>query len=289
MRRRSEGSGRGEEARVGGGGGGGRELHRCVLGRRYTLAGFLLATWLAFAAPHLRFNLSPCVPRGVYYLTYGEAVRAGQLVLACPPARAAELALQRHYLLAGSCPGGTKPIGKLVAALAGDRLELAIAGISVNGQALSSTAILADDSEGRPLPRQPLGKRVVAAGEVWVLSAHARSFDSRYFGPIGAGQVLGTMTPLMTAGGVDPTILAGEIRRAHDGGGRGARCPGPSGPRSWPEATLGAEGALHRLQFLTYSLQDAGADSQRELSAVPASVHNAALGGGGESWPTCSR
>ena len=185
---------------------------RLALGGACAIAICLLA-WQA--AAHLRFNLSPCIPRGAYYLASGEPVRAGQLVLACPPARAAELALRRRYLRPGSCPGGTKPIGKLVAALAGDRLELAPAGMKVNGQQLSSTATSAVDSEGRPLPRQPTGVRRVAAGEVWLLSAHPRSFDSRYFGPIGAAQVLGTMTPLITAGGVDPTTLARETRRAH--------------------------------------------------------------------------
>jgi conjugative transfer signal peptidase TraF len=216
MRRRGKGSRQGEEAQAGGGGRGTLDLRPPPPRRGVRLGGCAIAICvLAWQGTHLRFNLSPCVPRGVYYLTYGEAVRAGQLVLACPPTRAAELALRRHYLLPGSCPGGTKPIGKLVAALAGDRVELAIAGISVNGQALSSTAILADDSEGRPLPRQPVGERRVAAGEVWVLSPHARSFDSRYFGPIGAAQVLGTMTPLIVGGGVDAATLAGQIRRAH--------------------------------------------------------------------------
>lgn len=186
---------------------------RLALGGGCAVAVCLLA-WQA-AAAHLRFNLSPCVPRGVYYLASGEPVRAGQLVLACPPVRAAGLALRRHYLRPGSCPGGTKPIGKLVAALSGDRLELAPAGIKINGRLLPATATRPVDSAGRPLPRQPAGERRVAAGEVWLLSPHPRSFDSRYFGPVGAGQVLGTMTPLITAGGADPATLAREIRRAH--------------------------------------------------------------------------
>ncbi len=220
MRRRGEGSRQGEEAQAAGRRGT-LDLRRPARRHGVRLGGWAIAACaLAWQGTHLRFNLSPCVPRGVYYLTSGEAPRAGRLVLACPPARAAELALRRHYLLAGSCPGGTKPIGKLVAALAGDRVELAVAGIVVNGRALPSTASLAVDSAGRPLPRQPVGERRVAAGEVWVLSAHAHSFDSRYFGPIGAAQVLGTMTPLIVGGGVDPATLAGQIRRAHARTGR---------------------------------------------------------------------
>ena len=209
-------------------------LRRSVLWRFVRLGGSAVALWiLACLAAHLRFNLSPCVPRGVYYLTYRRAVRAGQLVLACPPIRVAELALQRHYLVAGSCPGGTKPVGKLAAAVAGDRLVLALTGITVNGQALSSTATLAADTEGRPLGRQPTGERRVGAGEVWLVSTHEHSFDSRYFGPVGTWQILGTMTPLITAGGVDPTMLGSEIRRAHECGRRASRME-PSGLKACP-------------------------------------------------------
>ena len=218
MQRRAETSRPPAAARPHAAAGGRLALPRPAPWRRLAIGGgcavaVCLLAWQA--AAHLRFNLSPCVPRGVYYLASGEPVRAGQLVLACPPAGAAELALRRHYLRPGSCPGGTKPIGKLVAALSGDRLEVALAGIKVNGRLLSSTATRAVDSRGRPLPGQPAGERRVAPGEVWLLSAHPRSFDSRYFGPVGAAQVLGAMTPLITAGGVDPTTLAAEIRRAH--------------------------------------------------------------------------
>jgi conjugative transfer signal peptidase TraF len=246
MRRRPETSRRAEVSRAGTRGAGGFDERRGSVTWRRVRVGVYVVTLcvLAWQATHLRFNLSPCLPRGVYSLTYGDAVRTGELVLACPPARAAELALRRHYLLPGSCPGGTKPIGKLVAALAGDRLDLAPGETTVNGQALSSTAILAVDSGGRPLPRQPVGLRRIAAGEVWLLSAHARSFDSRYFGPIGAGQVLGTMTPLITAGGVDPTPLAAQIRRAHHNGAS-TRCPPSRGPRAlrgssplWPNPRI---------------------------------------------------
>jgi conjugative transfer signal peptidase TraF len=194
---------------------------------------------MAWQAGRLRFNLSPCVPRGVYYLKAGEAARPGELVLACPPAGAAELALRRHYLLPGSCPGGTKPIGKLVAAVAGDTLDLELGGITVNGQALSSTVTLAFDSEGRPLPQQAVGERRVAAGKVWVLSAHLHSFDSRYFGPISSGQIVGTMTPLITASGLDSTGLAAQIRRAHGGSCDARRCMGRRSPARRQRSAMG--------------------------------------------------
>jgi type IV secretory pathway protease TraF len=84
-----------------------------------------LAPSTAPLLPGLRFNLSPSLPRGVYLLTpLRRAPRPGDLVLACPPEPAAALARRRGYLDPGPCPGGTRPLGKLVLAAAGDRLDL---------------------------------------------------------------------------------------------------------------------------------------------------------------------
>jgi conjugative transfer signal peptidase TraF len=173
------------------------------------------------------------LPRGVYRLDrLGDAgaVRPGDLVLACAPAGFARLALARHYFGSGRCPGGTKPIGKLVLAVAGDRLDLEPGGITVNGRALRATGTLGSDSEGRVLPHAGAGERRVAAGQVWLVAPHRSSLDSRYFGPVAVSQVLGQLTPVVVGGGADPEALAAEIRLAHGGGGRAARDrAGPGG------------------------------------------------------------
>jgi conjugative transfer signal peptidase TraF len=171
----------------------------------------LAAGWPA----RLRFNSSPCLPRGIYRLGDAGGARPGDLVLACPPAGFAPLALARRYLRPGPCPGGTKPIGKLLLAVAGDRLDVEAVGIAVNGRALRATATLAADSAGRALPHAAAGARRVAAGQVWLVAPHRSSLDSRYFGAVAGSQVLGRLTPLVVAGGADPSELAGEIRLAH--------------------------------------------------------------------------
>jgi hypothetical protein len=51
-------------------------------------------------------------------------LRPGDMVLACPPVWFAILALARHYLPPGPCPGGTQPLGKIVLAVGGDWLDV---------------------------------------------------------------------------------------------------------------------------------------------------------------------
>jgi conjugative transfer signal peptidase TraF len=198
---------------------------RCVFAP--AIAGALVvALWFGVGRGlgRLRFNLSPSLPRGLYRLDVGSGARAGDLVLACPPPAFARLALARRYLRRGACPGGSRPLGKLVLAVAGDRLEVGGGTIALDGRPLPATASLAADAAGRPLPRVPPGARRVGSGQVWLVSPHPLSLDSRYFGPIAAAQVLGRLVPLLTAGGADPGALTGEIRRARaDAAGAGSR------------------------------------------------------------------
>jgi conjugative transfer signal peptidase TraF len=155
---------------------------------------------LPFAVP--RINTSPSLPRGLYLLELEplrRALRPGDLVLACPPPAAATLALAlaRGYLDPGSCSGGTKPLGKLVLAVAGDRLELAASGVTLNRCRLPATVSRSADTRGRPLPRFPPGAYRVRTGDIWLFSPHPRSFDSRYFGPVAATGIRGLLHPLL--------------------------------------------------------------------------------------------
>jgi conjugative transfer signal peptidase TraF len=156
------------------------------------------AVFLALLASHLRFNSSTSLPRGIYWLEHAHASRA-DLVLFCPPAEAARLAAERHYLRNGSCPGHVEPMGKILIAAPGDLVELTERGISINGQRLPSSLPRAIDSRGRPLAHYPYGVFKVDFGKLWVYSPHPLSFDSRYFGPVPASLFVGTLRPLYTA------------------------------------------------------------------------------------------
>jgi type IV secretory pathway protease TraF len=72
----------------------------------------------------VRLNGSPSLPEGLYRLLPAGAVRPGEMVLACPPTPFARLAVQRGYLPTRDCPAGSQPLGKLVLAVAGDRLDV---------------------------------------------------------------------------------------------------------------------------------------------------------------------
>jgi conjugative transfer signal peptidase TraF len=190
------------------------------------VAGMIVAgLGLGLGPGRLCFNSSPSLPLGLYLLGDAGRARPGDLVLACPPPAFGRLAVARGYLRRGGCPGGSRPLGKLLLAVAGDRLEVGAGAVALDGRRLPGTASLAADLDGRPLPRVAAGARRVADGEVWLVSPHRRSLDSRYFGPIGAAQVLGRLVPLLTAGGADAGGLAGEIRGARAGGHKGGRLP----------------------------------------------------------------
>jgi len=157
----------------------------------------LLVTALGLGAG-LRLNLTGSIPIGLYRVS-SEPVARGAIVLACLPAEVASFALSRGYVPHGRCPGGTAPIGKVVLALGGDVVQVTATGLWVNGQAVRGTTPLAVDGAGRSLRRFPNGAYRVRADEVWLYSPYsARSFDSRYFGPLPRSCILSRVLPLWT-------------------------------------------------------------------------------------------
>jgi conjugative transfer signal peptidase TraF len=165
--------------------------------RRSVAAGLGTAAILALMARHVRLNTSASVPRGLYWLSKDRPTRA-DLILFCPPSLAATLAAARHYLPSGLCPGDVEPMGKILLASAGDVVDLTASGLAINGRPLPSSQPRGTDSQGRPLAHYRFGTFTVARGELWVFSPHPRSFDSRYFGPVPGGLLMGTLSPLLT-------------------------------------------------------------------------------------------
>jgi conjugative transfer signal peptidase TraF len=166
--------------------------------RRLLLGG---AGWAAAVgglyAAGARFNSTPSFPRGLYWIT-ATPIERGSLVLACPPpSEAIAEARRRGYLDAGFCPGGSAPLIKRVAALGGDWVTVAPAGVEVNGSTLPNSRPLAADADGRPLPVYRTEGRTLAPGEVLLMSDfNPLSFDGRYFGPIERGQVQAVVRPV---------------------------------------------------------------------------------------------
>ena len=116
------------------------------------------------------------------------AVHRGDLIEFCPPTEIAREAVERAYEKEGSCPGGSLPFLKLVAAVGGDVVTIDARGVAVNDRVLPRSVPLERDPSGRPLHAQPYGVRRLPTGSLWVYGMN-QSLDSRYFGPIAIGSV----------------------------------------------------------------------------------------------------
>lgn len=149
-----------------------------------------------------RINPTPSVPVGIWrVLPLPGKIERGQVVSICPPPAAVFIeARDRGYIGAGHCPGGFEPMLKTVGALGGDVIEQTPAGLLINGNAIAGSAALAADGAGRPLPQPGRSSFTLRASEVFFLStADARSFDSRYFGPLPLLVIEGLAVPVWVA------------------------------------------------------------------------------------------
>ena len=155
---------------------------------------------LSFELLGLRIGLtdSACPP-GIYRMV-NRAPSRGDLVLACLPDAIAQLGIARGYLLRGrGCRDGIEPVGKRLSALPGDSVEVVPDYIAVNGQRLEHSATLLRDSSGRSVKHVAWGRYTVPTNQVWLFGTKdARSWDSRYFGPVPASSVRAALEPVLT-------------------------------------------------------------------------------------------
>lgn len=139
------------------------------------------------------------MPYGIYQRTGDGLPLRGSIVSLCLDISKPEgkLALTRSYLRTpGVCSGGTKPLLKRVAAVAGDIVERGEL-ITVNRNELTGSVVLKEDSMGRPWPYSKRSSLTLKTGELWVMGEAKRSFDSRYFGQVKTSQVLAVYKPLI--------------------------------------------------------------------------------------------
>jgi conjugative transfer signal peptidase TraF len=109
------------------------------------------------------------------------------------------MSASRGYRGKGNCQDRAEPLMKPTVAVAGDIVEVSSRGVAVNGGLLPNSAALPLDTKNRPLQHWPFGKYRVDTGSVWVISSfNARSFDSRYFGPVPITSIRSHLWPLLT-------------------------------------------------------------------------------------------
>lgn len=161
----------------------------------------VLGGTLTSAAAHVRVNITPSIPVGLYSEQAVPILRPlprGVLVLACPPLAAARLARQRGYLGHGPCAGDVMPIGKHIAAHTGDTVVVTATEVRVNGRTLTNSRASRADRRGRPLTPIPQGIYVLSSNTLWLAGESPDSWDSRYFGALPTTAILATMTPVWT-------------------------------------------------------------------------------------------
>lgn len=155
----------------------------------------LLLPLLALLFLHDLFviNTSPSFPLGVYRKTH-EPPRKGDLVLFCPPERTIfQEAMQRGFITAGLCPGGTGTMIKQLAAMSGDHVRISNEGVFVNGVLLQNSLPVAKLSDILSAEQM---ERTLDAGEVLLMSEwNPLSFDARYFGSVPETQICTPLIP----------------------------------------------------------------------------------------------
>lgn len=174
-------------------------VHKKSLLGVLAVTGTLIAVILAARWFGLFYNDTPSVPEGFWYSTHKITPEIGDFVAACPPDFAAKLALERDYLPAGRCPGGTVPLLKQVYATPFDLVQIHgdTLHIQHDEQAMTrSIHFLKHDPEGRPLTQATGG--VLTASQYWLGSSCPIGFDSRYFGAVQRQNIISVIRPLFT-------------------------------------------------------------------------------------------
>jgi conjugative transfer signal peptidase TraF len=151
----------------------------------------LAALLMPLAIPHrvhLVYNPTDSVPRGWYRIESADSLQVGSIVLARLPAPAAALAAQRGYLPAGV------PLLKRIGAMAPQRVCVDDGSVRIDDVAVAT--VMRADGRGRTLPVWQQCRRL-ASSELFLLSStNPASFDSRYFGPVAAANVIGMAQPI---------------------------------------------------------------------------------------------
>ncbi|MFD1984381.1 S26 family signal peptidase [Mesorhizobium newzealandense] len=140
-------------------------------------------------SPWLVWNASASAPLGLYLVDSAAPAR-GDLVLVRTAQAVADRAEKRGYL-----PRNV-PLVKRIAALPHEHVCTFNEAIIIGGAIVARR--LATDVQGRALPWWNACRKLVD-DEVFLLNGETpRSFDSRYFGPVPASNVIGRLVPLWT-------------------------------------------------------------------------------------------
>jgi len=160
---------------------------------------FLLS--IVFRVSGIYYNNTPSFPVGFYKIV-DKPIGKGAYVSFCPPQdEIFDMAMARHYISTGNCPGGYGMLLKRVFAQEGDIVSIGERGIKVNGELLPNSAQIRADIDGHEMPQYRLVGRVLHDSEYLLMSdVNPNSFDARYFGLIVGLQIKHVVEPIFTWG-----------------------------------------------------------------------------------------
>ncbi|NTU97870.1 MAG: S26 family signal peptidase [Chlorobiaceae bacterium] len=141
---------------------------------------------LLFPRKLILYNYTDSLPHGLYLLWQGVP-RKGDLIAFEPPENAARLIRERKYLRDGAY------LIKYIVGEKGDSVCTVQRRLKVNG--VDYGGIDAVDKEGLPLPGY-LFCGIQTDGYIVAIKGMNSSFDSRYYGPIKNGSIIGLVSPL---------------------------------------------------------------------------------------------
>ena len=156
--------------------------------RKFTLvvmgSGIILAGLSILPFPNiLIWNRTTSVPKGLYVVSTRGVLEHGDLVVYRPTER------EKSWLEGGRYIARDWPLLKHVSGLPGDTICRLGRGILVNDVPVA-TAIDTDN-----LPEWS-GCVTLSGNQVFLLNAHPRSIDGRYFGPQSTDQIAGKAIPV---------------------------------------------------------------------------------------------
>jgi conjugative transfer signal peptidase TraF len=177
-----------------------KRWYRCTAAAVLLFIAAFMATVRVLNAYGIVINHTRSLPQTIWRIKQHERpLRRGDVISFCPPRTLAiEHATRRRFLPAGFCPGtGTEPLLKPIVALPGDIVEASDNGVFVNGALIANSAPKRSDSRGRRLDPFLVPLHIVPENTVWTISSYTdASFDSRYFGPVPIGLIIGVARPI---------------------------------------------------------------------------------------------
>ena len=136
------------------------------------------------------YNHTSSLPKGFYRLTdldLDTSIRNGELVVFDIPASFRKMVIERKWL------NKNDTLTKPVSAIEGDFVCTHNRTVTVNN--ISYGRVKMYDSEGRPMPWFKYCG-TVKKGDVFVFINNAKSFDSRYYGPVNVNDIHAKARPL---------------------------------------------------------------------------------------------